>query len=421
MNRYNRIILLTLFLFTVMILCANIIFTSTINNGDRFYMVEINRAYYDICENGYREDVTKYNFIKSITSISADSDIRKIKNFFETPNTSYIIKTIQDDSKLYYVKFTYITDFEKEYDNTLVILNACLSVACIIILAILYYVKIRIVMPFNKISEMPYSLSKGHLTKGLKENKNRFFGKFVWGLDMLRESIEEQKNKQLMLEKEKKTLILSMSHDIKTPLSAIKLYTKALSENLYEDSKKRIEITKKIGDNAEKIESFVNDIIKASKEDFLNIEVRNGEFYLKDLITRLENYYNDKVEFLKIQFTVKPFQNCLIFGDIERTLEVFENIIENAVKYGDGKVIDINFNREEDCCLVTVKNSGNTLPDNELVHVFDSFWRGSNTKDKKGSGLGLYICRQILIKMKGDIFAEIENEHMNITVVLKMI
>ena len=77
-------------------------------------------------------------------------------------------------------------------------------------------------------SEVSIELAKGNLSAHVKEDKNKFFGKFLWGIDMLRENLENNKEKELQLQKEKKTLILSISHDIKTPLSAIKLYAKAL-------------------------------------------------------------------------------------------------------------------------------------------------------------------------------------------------
>ena len=63
------------------------------------------------------------------------------------------------------------------------------------------------------------------------------------------------------------------------------------------------------------------------------------------------------------------------------------------------------------------KNSGCTLPETEYPHIFDSFWRGSNAGNNKGSGLGLYICRQLMYKMNGGIFAEIVNGFMIITVI----
>ena len=63
-------------------------------------------------------------------------------------------------------------------------------------------------------------------------------------------------------------------------------------------------------------------------------------------------------------------------GDIERLIEVFENIIENAIKYGDGKSIKVTFSDEDYCKLITVSNSGTPIPRTEFVHMFESFWRG---------------------------------------------
>ena len=98
---------------------------------------------------------------------------------------------------------------------------------------------------------------------------------------------------------------------------------------------------------------------------------------------------------------------------------MLQNIIENAIKYGDGHYIRLTFSDEEDCRLITVTNSGCTLPEQELVHIFDSFKRGSNVGSKSGSGLGLYICRQLMDAMKGDVFAEIQGGDMCVTVVCR--
>ncbi len=107
----------------------------------------------------------------------------------------------------------------------------------------------------------------------------------------------------------------------------------------------------------------------------------------------------------------------MLYGDISRSEEVLQNIIENAIKYGDGKSIGINIREEEGCILVAVRNSGNTLPETEMPHIFDSFWRGSNAGSNRGSGLGMYICRQLMYKMDGDIFAEINGGDMVVTAV----
>ena len=94
--------------------------------------------------------------------------------------------------------------------------------------------------------------------------------------------------------------------------------------------------------------------------------------------------------------------------------------MENAVKYGDGDKITITFSEEEDCRLITVGNTGCTLPETELLHIFESFIRGTNAEHVGGSGLGLYICRQLMHQMGGEILAQIREGWMYVTVIFGM-
>ena len=84
-------------------------------------------------------------------------------------------------------------------------------------------------------------------------------------------------------------------------------------------------------------------IIKNSKDDFLNFDVNNSEFYLSECINRIESYYKDKLSINKTEFIISDYTDCIMYGDVERSIEVIQNIIENAIKYGDGSFIKIDF------------------------------------------------------------------------------
>lgn len=287
----------------------------------------------------------------------------------------------------------------------------------LLIIAVMVFIRVKILTPFEKLTDVPYELSKGNLTTPVKETKNRFFGRFIWGVDLLRENMEEQKERELKLQRDKKMLLLSLSHDIKTPLSAIKLYSKALSKGLYSDKEKQLEIAENINSKADEIEGYVSQIITASREDFLSLDVNNGEFYLSELISKIKVYYTEKLSLIKTEFSVDEYNDCILKGDIDRSIEVIQNIVENAIKYGDGKKISIEFSTEDGSILVTVKNSGRSLSSADLPHIFESFWRGENAEKEKGSGLGLYICRQLMLKMNGEAFAEIKGDDICVTAV----
>ncbi len=301
------------------------------------------------------------------------------------------------------------------------IVNGILTVMSAAVFLILLYIRKEILSPFERLKDVPYELSKGNLTFPVRENKNRFFGKFLWGIDMLRESMEQQKRREFELEKEKKTLLLSLSHDIKTPLSAIKLYAKALSRNLYSDRKKQCETAEKINDKADEIERYVSRIITASREDFLSLEAEEGEFYLGELVRNITAYYSEKLAFVKTEFIIGEYQDCLLSGDFDRSVEALQNLMENAIKYGDGERITLRFSNDDEGVFISVGNSGCTLDQSDLPHIFESFWRGGNSGKTEGSGLGLYICRQLMHKMNGDIYAEMNDGVIEITAIFRRV
>ena len=381
---------------------ANIILHNE-NKGDagRPYRVEAERIAARI-ENREPYSLNDYRYIKNV-------EIQE--NGFQGGDSDYLVKEI--GGKLYRFDYSY------QADNTSAItsFNICFGVTAAFVLLLLLFLFIRIIRPFEKISAYPTELAKGNLTAPLKDSKSKYFGKFLWGLDLLREKLESQRSAELALQKQNKTMVLSLSHDIKTPLGVIELYAKALEKGLYKDEQKKKEVAVGITEKCEDIRGYVDGIVKTSSEDFLNLEVNNGEFYLSALIDKIKAFYTDKLSLLKIDFAVDAFSDHILSGDLERSVEVLQNIIENAVKYGDGKRIRIAFSREDDCQLIHIRNSGCTLSKNELPHIFDSFWRGSNTGSNNGSGLGLYICRTLMRKMNGDIFAEIQDEEMIVTTV----
>lgn len=400
MKAFNRIFAAVIIMLTVIFAAANIILAAG-GSGGRPYRVEINRLARQIETEG-RTDISGCEYVTNIEEYG--------ENFYST-ESDYAVREI--NGELY--RFDYRTDSGSMRSKTAVTVNIILGVMAAMIISVMVYVKYAVLTPFERLTDVPYELSRGNLTVPVKETKNRFFGRFIWGVDMLRENIEQQKSRELDLQKEKKMLLLSLSHDIKTPLSAIKLYSKALSKGLYESREKQLETAENISAKADEIESYISQIVTASREDFLSFDVNMGEFYLSELVTRIKGYYTEKLSLIGTDFSVYGYSDCLLNGDIDRSVEVIQNVMENAVKYGDGNSISISFSEEDGCVLVTVRNSGCTLGDTELPHIFESFWRGTNSGKTAGSGLGLYIGKKLMHKMNGEIFAEIIDGSMLVT------
>lgn len=413
MNSFRKLFVAVIICMICIAVIANLILINN-NEGDagRPYRVEAERIAYAI-EHGEKPDISGCKYITGMEKLEK----RTAEKDFYDSESDYLVMSVNGD--IY--RFDYKTDVDKDKHGMLIYINVSLGIIFLFVIIVLLYIRSRIIAPFDSISSLPEQLAKGNITVPLKAQKAGFFGKFIWGLDLLRERLEKGRQQDLETQKNNKSLILSLSHDIKTPLSIIELNSKALERGLYEnDKEKKDRIAGVINEKCGEIKSYVDQIIQASKEDFLELEVHNREFYLAEAINSIKTVYGDKMELLQIDFKIYEYSDCLLMGDPDRAVEVLQNLLENAVKYGDGKKIEISFAREENSQLISVANTGCTLSDAELPHIFDSFWRGSNTGSNPGSGLGLYICRQIMNRMGGEVFAEIKDDVMIVTAVFEM-
>ena len=277
--------------------------------------------------------------------------------------------------------------------------------AIIILVLICYYAVLK---PFNSLSEYPERLAKGRMGEGIPESKSRFFGKYIWGMNMLKDEMGLKDKNLSTLEREKQTLIISIAHGIKTPLSNIKLYAEAIEKGIYHEDnkpfKKDAETAAKIGQNVEKVETLVKEIMDSSVKAETSYTPTVTTFYLKELLELTKKEYSGRAELLHIPFELKCENNPLIASDKDGIFRIISQLIENAIKYGSGQGITISMGRQDEDVIISVKNKGNILSEEETAYVFKSFWRGSNARNVEGQGIGLYVSKRIAESLGGDIF-----------------
>ncbi len=410
MNRFKKAATLIVIAEVLIIIALNVFYLTNIRVTGRYYRVEAERIVRVLeADETFRKNPDSIDLEKYKTIIRVS-----VYDPSELCNNDYVVEEVE--GTLYRIEYRVLED-----RSTFILMNVGMASALLLTIGVLLYIGYKVIKPFDKMSSLTEQLAKGNLSTPIKEEKSRFFGKFLWGMDMLRENLEDSKMKNLEYQKEKKTMLLSLSHDIKTPLSAIQLYSKALSEGLYDTEEKKQEALAGIQSKTDEIRGYVDEIYKLSREDFMELEVKPGEVYMKDVMDGVVAYYKDKLSVLHTEFEVEEFDNALLSADKDRLIESLQNLMENAIKYGDGRKISISFSEEEDCKLITVSNTGCTLEDSEINNIFDSFYRGSNTTNIQGNGLGLYIVKQLMTKMDGDVFASKEGENFNVTLVVRKV
>lgn len=258
----------------LLILLANrLYFHQNNDSGGKLYLVEARRVIKEI-----EEQKLGASEIEAM-SLNKYETIVGIKEFApgEVCDNDYLVEEIA--GKLYRIEYV-----EKRSSRLPLYINISLLGMMIVTIMVLVYVYQKVLKPFQDMSNLSYELAKGNLSMPVKEEKSKMFGHFLWGMNMLREKLEDNKEKELAFQKERKTLILSLSHDIKTPLSSIELYSKALSENLYDTQERKDKALQGIIRNVKEIKGYVDEIVTVSREDFLNLEVSMGEYYLSEVM-----------------------------------------------------------------------------------------------------------------------------------------
>lgn len=404
MRAFRKLCIAVLAIFLILAAVLNIVLIRQEKAADGMYRVEAKRLADEIAETG-SYDLENYPYITGV--FTADD------GGLYTSDEHYLITKIS--GTLYRVEYS--TDSNQ---HGMLIINLVLCAVFLMMVGLLLYIYRHIIAPFNRLNEVPQELARGNLAVLIPEEKSRFFGKFTWGVNFLREKIEDDRKKELSMQRDKKLLLLSLSHDIKTPLSAIKLNAKALARGIYSDEEKRRSAAESINARADEIEQFVSEITKAASEDFMSFEVTQGEVFLSQIIMKIYARYAPQLSISGTEFIVHRYDDCILSCDADRLGECLQNLIENAIKYGDGKRIKIGFDKMDGCELITVTNTGCTLEAKELPQIFGSFHRGNNADKIQGNGLGLFICKRLMSLMGGEVYAEIHGDCFSVTLVVKL-
>lgn len=390
---------------------------------DQAFTVEINRAYHTL------QDIQKlpkmlqeeFDYIKDITFLSIDeTDDNRLEAFYGDQLSDHMVikPWYENDEIRGYLKFIYQTP-QLNTDNIIWISGLSLFLLELCIICVLVYLRMQLVQPFQRLSSLPEQLAKGHYKGEIQAEKTKYLGNYLWGMSQLQDTLDISKKRQLMLEKEKKEMLLSISHDIKTPLNLIQLYARAIEDNIYQSDDEKLYAAHQINEKSKEIEGYVNTIMKTSRDDILDIQMNIQDFYLESLIEKVRFNFQEACDIRLIDFKVGEYENKLIRGDLDRLQEVLENLFDNACKYGDGLHIEISFYEEDFCQLIRIFNSGTALNPTDCNHIFESFYRGANSTGKVGSGMGLYICRSIMRKMDGEIFMQNETGGVAFILVLR--
>ena len=222
----------------------------------------------------------------------------------------------------------------------------------------------------------------------------------------LTDALNEMSEKVAVAEKTRTEFISRVSHELRTPLTAIEGWaeTIAYDEAVQGDSLRGIQIISK---EAERLTGMVSEMLEFAR-------IQDGRFNLRiemiDIAAELEDAIFTYGELLRqagveVKYDQPPKPIPMIPGDPERLKQVFLNLLDNAAKHGgDGGKVDVAIRSEGGFVIITIRDHGHGIPENELPHVKEKFYKGSSKG--RGTGIGLSVCDEIVARHGGRLLIE---------------
>ncbi len=267
--------------------------------------------------------------------------------------------------------------------------------------------------PLGALSQAAKSIRDGDLDFEIADYTDDEIGTLCSDFEHMRKQLKENIEKQQIYEKESKELISNISHDLKTPLTAIKGYSEGILDGVANTKEKQERYVKTIYKKACDMTLLVDELSLYAKmgmnQIVYNFMKLNVKKYFDDCI---EDISNDS-ELMHVNLVYHNYvdDDVYIMADAEQMRRVIGNIVSNAVKYMDKDERNINMRIEddgEDFIKVSVEDNGKGIEEEALEKIFDRFYRTDSSRNSKmgGTGLGLAIAKEIVSSHGGTIGAK---------------
>ena len=290
----------------------------------------------------------------------------------------------------------YLRGVENSYNPTTLIIVSAISILFIIF--VFAYIYFAILRPFDKLKSFASEIAAGNFDIPLNYERSNYFGKFTWAFDSMRSEIIKARRCEAEAIENNKTVIASLSHDIKTPIASINAYAEALEANIDSSYDERSKYLNVIMNKALEVKKLTDDLFLHSVSELDKISFMEEKINIVDMI---KNSIND----FKANTTINYKSNlneAYTLADRMRMSQIFENIFNNSIKYANTN-IDVDLEDSNEYYLVSIRDYGKGIADEDLPFIFEKFYRGKNATGKNGTGLGLYIVKYMIEKMGGKV------------------
>jgi len=268
-----------------------------------------------------------------------------------------------------------------------------------------------IVAPMNQLKKAARNIKEGNLDFTVVPSGVDEFGELCEDFEEMRQRLKASTEEKVGFDRENKELISNISHDLKTPITAVKGYVEGIMDGVADTPEKMDKYIRTIYNKANEMDRLINELTFYSKIDTNRIPYTFSKIHVSD-------YFNDCVEDISVElessnvylsYTNYVDDSVIVIADAEQIKRAINNIIGNSLKYMNKmkKTITIRLRDVGDFIQIEIQDNGKGIDNKDLASIFDRFYRtdASRNSSKGGSGIGLSIVKKIMEDHGGKVWA----------------
>ena len=268
-----------------------------------------------------------------------------------------------------------------------------------------------IAVPLVKLRKATRNIKEGNLDFVLEVEGNDEFSQLCQDFEEMRKRLKESTEEKILMDKENKELISNISHDLKTPITAVKGYVEGIMDGVADTPEKMDRYVRTIYNKTNEMDHLINELTFYSKIDTNRIPYTFSKL-------NVEDYFSDCAEELGLEMETRGIElvyanyvekDVQVIADGEQIRRVIHNIVSNAIKYMEKPrgIIQIRVKDVGDFIQVEIEDNGKGIAAKDLPYIFDRFYRTdvSRNSSKGGSGIGLSIVKKIMEDHGGKVWA----------------
>jgi signal transduction histidine kinase len=281
------------------------------------------------------------------------------------------------------------------------------------------------ILYLEEISRALHDISLGNFSVRIRTRSKDELGQLGENIMQMAARLKLWMAEEREAERSKNELITSVSHDLRTPLTSILGYLELIEK----DSSRDIAALRRNAgiayQKSQQLKKLIDDLFEYTTVSQGALHLKLARIDLKALFGQLAEEFVPVLQAADMEYRLLlPEEECFVIADGDLLVRVFQNLISNAIRYGRaGKFVDLAIYRAEEWLVASIMNYGNPISANELLHIFERFYRvGNSDSDQTSSaGLGLAIAKNIMNLHHGTIAAHSSTEKTVFEVKLKSI